>query len=98
MASNTATNGSYLQNADPQTFAANPAAAATYQPMGNTTPQANQSQQQQATQSNDMSKDEVGWYFVEQYYTTLNKTPERLHVSFLSAPAPPSARWLTSLL
>lgn len=25
-------------------------------------------------------KDEVGWYFVEQYYTTLSKHPDRLHV------------------
>ncbi len=31
--------------------------------------------------SNGVSKDEVGWYFVEQYYTTLSKNPERLHVS-----------------
>lgn len=29
------------------------------------------------------SKDEVGWYFVEQYYTTLSKNPEKLHVSCL---------------
>lgn len=29
-------------------------------------------------------KDEVGWYFVEQYYTTLSKTPEKLHVISLS--------------
>lgn len=28
-----------------------------------------------------LSKDEVGWYFVEQYYTTLSKSPEKLHVS-----------------
>jgi Ras GTPase-activating protein-binding protein 2 len=28
----------------------------------------------------NLSKDEVGWYFVEQYYTTLSKTPEKLHV------------------
>lgn len=28
-------------------------------------------------------KDEVGWYFVEQYYTTLSKSPERLHVRWL---------------
>src|SRR3569833_1978485 len=28
----------------------------------------------------DHSKDEVGWYFVEQYYTTLSKNPEKLHV------------------
>lgn len=27
-----------------------------------------------------ISKDEVGWYFVEQYYTTLSKNPDKLHV------------------
>ena len=27
------------------------------------------------------SKDEVGWYFVESYYTTLSKSPETLYVS-----------------
>jgi hypothetical protein len=27
------------------------------------------------------STDEVGWYFVESYYTTMSKTPEKLHVS-----------------
>ena len=27
------------------------------------------------------SKDEVGWYFVEQYYTNMSKSPEKLHVS-----------------
>lgn len=39
-----------------------------------------------ATQStsnpaNDIPKDEVGWYFVEQYYTTLSRSPEKLFVS-----------------
>ncbi|KAK7414912.1 hypothetical protein QQX98_006333, partial [Neonectria punicea] len=29
--------------------------------------------------NNNLSKDEVGWYFVEQYYTTLSKSPEKLH-------------------
>ena len=29
----------------------------------------------------EVSKDEVGWFFVEQYYTTLSKNPEKLHVS-----------------
>ena len=29
----------------------------------------------------ELSKDEIGWYFVEQYYTTLSKSPEKLHVS-----------------
>ena len=33
------------------------------------------------TGNGDLSKDEVGWYFVEQYYTTLSKSPEKLHVS-----------------
>ena len=31
--------------------------------------------------SSSVAKDEVGWYFVEQYYTTLSKNPEKLHVS-----------------
>ncbi|CAK7208291.1 hypothetical protein SBRCBS47491_000042 [Sporothrix bragantina] len=29
-----------------------------------------------------LSKDEVGWYFVEQYYTTLSKSPNRLHLFY----------------
>lgn len=34
-----------------------------------------------AAESNgSVSKDEVGWYFVEQYYTTLSRNPEKLHV------------------
>lgn len=32
--------------------------------------------------NSNLSKDEVGWYFVEQYYTTLSKSPEKLHVRF----------------
>jgi len=35
-----------------------------------------------ATGSSDLSKDEVGWYFVEQYYTTLSKSPEKLHLFY----------------
>ena len=34
------------------------------------------------TSGNELSKDEVGWYFVEQYYTTLSKSPEKLHVGY----------------
>jgi hypothetical protein len=30
---------------------------------------------------NDLPKEEVAWYFVEQYYTTLSKASEKLHVS-----------------
>lgn len=29
------------------------------------------------------SKDEVGWYFVQQYYTTLSKNTAKLHVCSL---------------
>lgn len=39
--------------------------------------------------NHDLSKDEVGWYFVEQYYTTLSKSPEKLHVCHTSG----SIRW-----
>ena len=35
-------------------------------------------------------KDEVGWYFVEQYYTTLSKSPEKLHVSIQKRPCTPT--------
>ncbi|KAL8659101.1 MAG: hypothetical protein Q9202_007276 [Teloschistes flavicans] len=32
--------------------------------------------------SSSLAKDEVGWYFVEQYYTTLSKNPEKLHLFY----------------
>ncbi|KAK2024863.1 hypothetical protein LX32DRAFT_704546 [Colletotrichum zoysiae] len=32
--------------------------------------------------NNHLSKDEVGWYFVEQYYTTLSKNPDKLHLFY----------------
>lgn len=40
--------------------------------------------------SSSVPKDEVGWYFVEQYYTTLSKNPEKLHVRRRSVFAPSS--------
>lgn len=98
MASTQASNGSYLQNADPQNFPANPTAApSTYQPMGTTTPQSQQ-QQTSSSSSADLPKDEVGWYFVEQYYTTLNKTPDRLHVSILLCVFPTKSSHVLSAL
>ena len=55
------------------TPAANPSHAVNAVPSSNTT--------NTATEGNaDISKDEVGWYFVEQYYTTLSRSPEKLHV------------------
>ena len=48
-----------------------------------TTPSAGVTASSAASESNNsVPKDEVGWYFVEQYYTTLSKNPEKLHVSF----------------
>lgn len=41
------------------------------------------SQPEQQAPASEIPKDEVGWYFVEQYYTTLSKSPERLYVSGL---------------
>jgi hypothetical protein len=70
-------NGSYLQQADPQNFPANATGAPP--PNNYQAPASTQSEQQ--GQSAEVPKDEVGWYFVEQYYTTLNKTPDRVHVS-----------------
>ncbi|KAI1110753.1 hypothetical protein F5Y14DRAFT_342157 [Nemania sp. NC0429] len=36
-----------------------------------------------ADQANaNLGKDEVAWFFVEQYYTTLSKTPEKLHLFY----------------
>jgi len=39
-----------------------------------------------AAGNSNLSKDEVGWYFVEQYYTTLSKSPEKLHVCYPVCP------------
>ncbi|KAM7193270.1 putative ntf2 and rrm domain containing protein [Naviculisporaceae sp. PSN 640] len=34
------------------------------------------------TQRGEVPGDEVAWYFVQQYYTTLSKTPEKLHLFY----------------
>ncbi|KAI1437748.1 hypothetical protein GGR50DRAFT_24557 [Xylaria sp. CBS 124048] len=34
------------------------------------------------TNSANLSKDEVAWFFVERYYTTLSKNPEKLHLFY----------------
>ena len=43
------------------------------------------------------SKDEVGWYFVESYYTTLSKNPETLYVRQSHEPQMCDLPWLTFL-
>lgn len=76
MATQAPANSSYLQQADPQTFPANvPGAPTTNYQTQPTTAAATSPAAEPAP-----AKDEIGWYFVEQYYTTLNKTPERVHV------------------
>ncbi|KAG6058576.1 hypothetical protein E4U17_007881 [Claviceps sp. LM77 group G4] len=34
------------------------------------------------TANRSLSKEEVGWFFVEQYYTTLSQQPEKLHLFY----------------
>lgn len=48
------------------------------------TPSHNTATQSQASTSAQQKADpqEIGWYFVEQYYTTLSKTPERIHLFY----------------
>ncbi|CAK1354720.1 unnamed protein product [Cercospora beticola] len=53
--------------------------AAQQAPPPSTTP--SNSAPQSAPQS-DIPKDEVGWYFVEQYYTTLSRSPEKLYLFY----------------
>lgn len=69
-------NGSYApQGYDANYATANSNTAASY---GNT--QAAPSQP--AAASSEIPKEEVAWYFVEQYYTTLSKSPDRLSLFY----------------
>lgn len=53
-------------------------AAATYHPGPVSTPSNGPAPEGKT----DISKDEVGWYFVEQYYTTMSRNPEKLHLFY----------------
>ncbi|KAI1504202.1 hypothetical protein F5X99DRAFT_406271 [Biscogniauxia marginata] len=35
-----------------------------------------------SSSTSNLGKDQVAWFFVEQYYTTLSKTPEKLHLFY----------------
>lgn len=50
--------------------------AATFQPTQSSTPSNVPSA---GDMKSGLSKDEVGWYFVEQYYTNMSRCPEKLH-------------------
>jgi hypothetical protein len=78
MATEAPTNGTYAQHnpyaASEQSFGSHQAntssttgySSATTQPAATSTP----------------SKEEVAWYFVEQYYTTMSRSPEKLYLFF----------------
>jgi hypothetical protein len=71
-------NGSYVpQHGFDQQQANNAYASQNY----NQAPAASANSASAATPQPEIPKDEVGWYFVEQYYTTLSRTPEKLYVS-----------------
>lgn len=48
-----------------------------HQPSNASTPAPSQQESK-----NDIPKDEVAWFFVEQYYTTLSRSPEKLHLFY----------------
>lgn len=49
--------------------------AANFQPAQSSTPTTATPTEQQ---KNEITKDEVGWFFVEQYYTTMSRNPDKL--------------------
>ena len=74
-------NGSYVpQHGFDQQQANNAYASQNY----NQAPAASSNSAPTSTAQPEIPKDEVGWYFVEQYYTTLSRTPEKLYVSLES--------------
>ncbi|KAJ5145741.1 uncharacterized protein N7515_000305 [Penicillium bovifimosum] len=76
-------NGNYpAQHGYPESYnhaAATMNNAASFQPAQTSTPTTSTPTDQQ---KHEISKDEVGWYFVEQYYTTMSRTPEKLHLFY----------------
>lgn len=39
-------------------------------------------QSSQTAQTSELAKEEIGWYFVERYYNTLSKSPEKLYLLY----------------
>lgn len=71
------------QSLPPQGSAGTPATGAFGEDASSVTNAGNSSTTGTSEGNSSVPKDEVGWYFVEQYYTTLSKTPEKLCVSNL---------------
>lgn len=75
-------NGNYpAQHAYPDSYTHAQAAMnnpANLQPAQSSTP----SNAPSVDQKNGISKDEVGWYFVEKYYTSMSRCPDKLHLFY----------------
>ncbi|KZF25110.1 hypothetical protein L228DRAFT_62167 [Xylona heveae TC161] len=83
-------NGNYAPQGQPygseyHAQAAGPASG-SFAPQGasgpSTTDSAASGSNGSASATGAIPKDEVGWYFVEQYYTTLSRSPEKLHLFY----------------
>ncbi|KAF2691644.1 hypothetical protein K458DRAFT_286361 [Lentithecium fluviatile CBS 122367] len=72
-------NGGYA----PQSFEANNyAASSANSAAGYSGTQQESGQAGSSASTSEIPKDEVGWYFVEQYYTTLSKSPDKLYLFY----------------
>ncbi|KAL8831142.1 MAG: hypothetical protein Q9191_001036 [Dirinaria sp. TL-2023a] len=75
--------GQILSEQQPQAQASNSMAGSTSSAEAATTPNTTNTNTSAANDgTSSVPKDEVGWYFVEQYYTTLSKNPEKLHLFY----------------
>ncbi|KAJ5580946.1 hypothetical protein N7450_007247 [Penicillium hetheringtonii] len=76
-------NGNFpAQHAYPESFNhahATMNTAANFQPAQSSTPT---TATPTTEQKSDIPKDEVGWFFVEQYYTTMSRNPDKLHLFY----------------
>ncbi|KAF7712346.1 Uncharacterized protein PECH_003338 [Penicillium ucsense] len=79
-------NGNYgAQHGFPDAF--NPAhaamnTAANFQPAQSSTPTSATPSTSAEQQKSEITKDEVGWFFVEQFYTTMSRNPDKLHLFY----------------
>jgi len=60
----------------------NSSAATSQVPYGHPPPASSSTPATTSSQQSEIPKDEVGWYFVEQYYTTLSRSPEKLYLFY----------------
>ncbi|KAI1082197.1 hypothetical protein F5B20DRAFT_26630 [Whalleya microplaca] len=74
-----ATNGN-INHSDQFVSVSTTSSSATTMPPNDQT--SNTSSNNNNNNNNNLGKDEVAWFFVEQYYTTLGKNPEKLHLFY----------------